>query len=122
MARRKSKGGLETTVEGIGKTLGQIAARLDSWRAERDTIAADIRHVLGAGQKMLSELGHSAKAAAAGVRFPRMSVSKSGRKKGYKMSVATRAKLRAAWVRRKAAATAALAQPKAPGAGAKKRR
>jgi hypothetical protein len=56
-------------------------------------------------QSMLSDLGDTASAAVTRVR-------RGGRQRGYKASATTRAKLRAAWKRRKAAAGGTVAPKK----------
>jgi ElaB/YqjD/DUF883 family membrane-anchored ribosome-binding protein len=102
VAKRRRKSGsptLNATAETLGTALGHLAAKLDAWKKQRAEIAAEIQHVASNAQKMLSDLGHTAGAAAQRVR-------KGGRPKGYKMSAATKAKLRAAWKRRKAAMAA----------------
>jgi ElaB/YqjD/DUF883 family membrane-anchored ribosome-binding protein len=98
---RTRKNRLDKAAIGIGRTLGHAAARLDEWRRQGDEIAAEIRHVVDTGSKMLSELGHSARTGTTAVRTAVREVRK-GRKKGFKMSEATKKKLRAAWKRRKA--------------------
>jgi ElaB/YqjD/DUF883 family membrane-anchored ribosome-binding protein len=91
---------LNRAAAGIGDALGQIAARVDSWKQQRSEIAAEIRKLLGTGQTLLRDLGHDASATFEAAR------RKGGRPKGYKMSEDTKRKLRAAWKRRKAAAAA----------------
>jgi len=105
MARRKPQRGskgLNATAENIGAALGHVAARLDSWKRQRAEIAADIQKVLHSAQGMMGDLGDVAsRRASAILHVP--SRNKGGRPKGYKMSDATKRKLRAAWKRRKAA-------------------
>jgi hypothetical protein len=125
MAKRDSS--LNSTAESIGVALGQVAARLDKWKADRASISADIQKVLGAAQTMLSDLGDAAltgvrrgrRGEAEFVAAPPPPRNKGGRPKGYKMSAATKAKLRAAWKRRKGAVTRAKAGAGAARAGAK---
>jgi hypothetical protein len=88
---------VEITAQNIGTTLGRVAAKLDSWKRQRAEIAAELNRVVAAAQRMLSHLGPDGTGSPA-------AVNRGGRKKGYRMSAATRAKLRAAWQRRKAAA------------------
>lgn len=95
MARKKSP--LVNTAESIGAALGQVMGKLDAWKKQRAEIAADIQQVLRSAQTILAELGETTDVAFARAR-------KSGRRKGYVMSADTKAKLRAAWARRKAAA------------------
>ena len=89
---------MESTAEEIGAALGQVAARLEAWKNDRAAIAADIQALAKSAQGMLSDLGHRAESAVS-----RVAGNKGGRPKGYKISAATKAKLRAAWKRRKAA-------------------
>jgi hypothetical protein len=102
--RRRRSRVLTSTAEGIGKTLGKVAARLDAWKRERGEIAAQIQAVAKSAQAMLAELGSTAAEEFAQRRRSRR--RKGGRRKGYRMSEATKAKLRAAWRRRKAAKAA----------------
>jgi hypothetical protein len=104
---------MNRSAEDIGRALGRVQARLDAWRRQRDEIAAELRQVVSDGQAMLAELVGGVRrrgrrvAAAVGrpraVARPAAPVIKRGRPVGFKVSAATRAKLRAAWRRRKAA-------------------
>ena len=99
--RRGSKQ-LNATAESLGSALGHVAARLDAWKRQRVEIAADIQKLLHSAQGMLGDLGGAAtKRASAFLKTA--TPNKGGRPKGYKMSEATKRKLRAAWKRRKAA-------------------
>jgi hypothetical protein len=108
MAKRRGKGKqrgsdqLNATLEGIGTALGQAAARLDAWKKQRAEIAADLQRILGSAHRMLGDVGASAGRHTTTLLQP--AKNRGGRPKGYKMSAATKAKLRAAWKRRKAAA------------------
>ena len=95
MPRQRS--GLDMTAETLGAALGHVAAKIDAWRKDRTAIAADIQRVLNSANAMLGDLSETASSSFQMVR------NKGGRPKGYKMSAATKAKLRAAWKRRKAA-------------------
>ena len=88
---------LNATAESLGSALGLVAARLEKWKSERASIAADIQKLLSSASSMLGDLSDSASSGFSAAR------NKGGRPKGYKMSAATKAKLRAAWKRRKAA-------------------
>jgi hypothetical protein len=102
--RRGSKQ-LNATAESLGSALGHVAARLDAWKRQRAEIAADIQKLLHSAQGMLGDLGDQAtKRASAFLKTT--APNKGGRPKGYKMSEATKRKLRAAWKRRKAATAA----------------
>ena len=88
---------MNATAENVGAALGRVAARLDEWKSQRAEIASEIRRVLQQAHSLLGEMGESA---AGGFTAAK---NKGGRPKGYKMSEATKRKLRAAWKRRKAA-------------------
>jgi hypothetical protein len=95
---------LNSAAEGIGRTLGTLAAKLDRWKKQRAEIAVEIQAVAKSAQIMLAELGSTATDEFGRTRRGRR--RKGGRRKGYRMSEATKAKLRAAWRRRKAAKAA----------------
>ena len=95
--RRKSS--LDAAAETIGASLGHLAARLDSWNKQRAQLAGDITRLMNSARGYLGHLGHQDDGEY--VAPPRPPRNKGGRPKGYKMSAATRAKLRAAWKRRK---------------------
>lgn len=104
MAKKRSRGSssLNTTAENIGAALGHVAARLDAWKKQRAEIAADIHKVLRSAEALLGEIGVVGKSA--DIVIPSSGKRKGGRPKGYKMSAATKRKLREAWKRRKAEA------------------
>jgi hypothetical protein len=113
MARKSTRRGsatLNTTAESIGAALGLVAAKLDRWKAQRTEIAADIQKVLQSAQAMMGDLGEAAGRGAGA--FTGAASPKGGRPKGYKMSEATKRKLRAAWRRRKAAGARKTASPR----------
>ena len=91
----------------IGAALGSVADRIDAWKAQRDVLAAEVNALAKAAQAMMTTLVEGktdeTNRFLASARAPR---NKGGRLKGYKMSAATKAKLRAAWKKRKAAAKA----------------
>jgi hypothetical protein len=93
---------VDTTAENIGAALGRVAARLDSWKRQRTEIAGELNRVVAAAQRLLSHLGPEGAAGAAAAP------NRGGRKKGYKVSAATKAKLREAWEKRKAAGDAVV--------------
>jgi hypothetical protein len=93
---------------GIGTALGNVVSRIEDWRRQRDELAAEVRQVVTAGTQLLSELGHDANVRATEF-ISSVRKGKGGRPKGYKMSAATRRKLRQAWARRKAAGAAPAA-------------
>lgn len=81
MAKRKSKGG-RTQAASLGKSLHQVKSRLDSWRKERDELAAQLRGVIATGERMLAELGGSTAARvrrAGGARTGKRRLSPEGR-------------------------------------------
>jgi hypothetical protein len=96
------------TPENIGTALGQLANRIDAWKRQRDELIAEGERLASAAMGFVRDLRGT------GVPAGR-SIRKGGRPKGMKMSEETKAKLRAAWKRRKAA-KAAGAQTKAPDA------
>jgi hypothetical protein len=91
---------MNATAENVGAALGRVAARLDEWKAQRAAIAEEIRGVLSAAERLLGEIGDTG---GSGGSYAPERKNKGGRPKGYKMSEATKRKLRAAWKRRKAA-------------------
>jgi hypothetical protein len=93
--------GLHATAGTLGTALGRLQARVASLKQERAAITSDLQRLLQSAQTLLADLGHAGSVA---VAAPRRT---GGRPKGYKMSDETKAKLRAAWKRRKAAAARA---------------
>jgi ElaB/YqjD/DUF883 family membrane-anchored ribosome-binding protein len=89
---------LNSAAENIGTALGHVAARLDRWKKDQASISADLQSLLKSAQDVLGDLGGTAAKSFDQAR-------KGGRPKGYKTSPATKAKLRAAWERRKASST-----------------
>jgi hypothetical protein len=84
------------TPENIGVALGRLASRIDVWKRQRDELIAEGERLAGVALGFVKDLrGTNAPASGA--------ARKGGRPKGMKMSEETRAKLRAAWKRRKAA-------------------
>lgn len=112
MAKRRQVSARVSTegVKGLGDSLADVAALIEAWKRQREDIAAEVRAVFSRSQEFLRELGEGSEATVsvpAAVRPKR----KTGRPKGYKASAATKAKLRAAWKRRKAAIAAGMASP-----------
>jgi hypothetical protein len=54
--RRRTR--LDATAETIGTALAKIVNKVEQWRLTRDSLAAEVRDVVDAGNKMLAELGH----------------------------------------------------------------
>ena len=112
MARRKQGSDVLTSAAvGIGRTLGQVMARVEALKKERHVVAAELRRLVDTGQRLLRELGPGVEKQVGSTGAARggdadVVKSKGGRKKGFKVSAATKRKLREAWKRRKAAATA----------------
>jgi ElaB/YqjD/DUF883 family membrane-anchored ribosome-binding protein len=104
MFRRKRKSKLAETAEGIGRRLGRIAARLDSWKAERDLIASEVKNVVAAGQRMLADLGESAHEATAEIRSARKGLERVGSRMSAKARTAISDAQRKRWAFQKAAA------------------
>ena len=97
---RTSKRVATAVAVGVGAAFGKVVARIDRWNSERADIANDVRRLIADAQTLLKDVLHSPAPAVSASRK-----GKGGRPKGYKMSEATTAKLRAAWKRRKAAKT-----------------
>ena len=97
--RRVGKQAVTAVAMGVGSALGKVAARIDAWNSQRADIATDIQRLITDAQTLLKDVMRTPAPAVPGGRK-----GKGGRPKGYKMSAATKAKLRAAWKRRKAAA------------------
>jgi len=122
MAGRGKGTTIEHTAESIGSALGKVAAKFDAWSKQRAEIATELHKVMGAAQSMLGELK------SVDIRLPKMLGGKPrGRKPGFTLSPATRAKLRAAWAKRKAAeasggAAKSVAPAKAVAAKGRKKR
>ncbi len=112
MARTNPGTTIEHTAENIGAALGKVAAKFDAWSKQRSEIAKELHKVMGAAQAMLGELK------VGDLRLPKVLGGKPrGRKPGFTLSPATRAKLKAAWARRKAAAGTSDAPKKSAAAG-----
>ena len=105
-----------STPEDIGAALGRLANRIDAWKKQRDELIAEGERLIGAASEYVRDLRGERGRRGAG-KGARKGKGKGGRPRGMKMSEETKAKLRAAWKRRKAQmAQAAGATP------AKKRR
>jgi hypothetical protein len=98
---------LDQTAENIGAALGQVAAKLHSWKKQRTELVAEVAALAKAAQAMLTELGHPTRKSE-----PK---KKGGRQKGYVMPDETKAKLREAWARRKQTADRAVREHTKPG-------
>ena len=83
------------TPEDIGTALGRLANRIDQWKKQRDELIAEGEHLASVALGYVRDLR--------GETAPPVPRRRGGRPKGMKLSEETRAKLRAAWKRRKAA-------------------
>jgi hypothetical protein len=92
-----------SAAEGIGRTLGQLANRLDKLDKQRDAITARIQRLAHTGSEMFARLKRGAKADLAIARR----AAKRGRKAGFKMTAAARRKMSIAAKKRHAARRAA---------------
>ncbi len=104
----KGNGKLDISAERIGRLLGTVAGHVETWKQQRSAIEAEVRKFVRTSERLLRELGVGEPPAPAVRR--RWSRGRPGRPKGYTMSEETKAKLRAAWARRKAAAAKAAGQ------------
>ena len=91
------------TPENIGTALGQLANRIDAWKRQRDDLIAEGERLAGVALGFVQDLRGSKTPAPAPKSRP---ARKGGRPRGMKMSEETKAKLREAWKRRKAAGAA----------------
>ncbi len=98
MARRRRRTStLEKAGETVGRTLGHLAARWAALERQRTELAAELTRL---AKTMVGGRG----ARSGPPLIKELSRRRGGRPKGFKMSEATKRKLRAAWKRRKAAA------------------
>jgi hypothetical protein len=95
---------LNHSAQTIGTALGHVASRVDAWKQQRDELSSEIQKVLHSAQQLMIDLGHTSVVTKGAAALQQLVERKGGRPKGYKMSEATKAKLRAAWKRRKSAA------------------
>ena len=101
MAKRRGNSTLNHTAEAIGASLGKLARRVDTLKVQRNQLASDIHRLLVSARGMLSHGGVPDDTEF--VMPPPSPKNKGGRSRGYKVSAATKAKLRAAWERRRTA-------------------
>ncbi|MFO7303067.1 MAG: hypothetical protein DIU54_011685 [Acidobacteriota bacterium] len=87
------------TPEDIGAALGRLANRIDEWKKQREALLAEGERLVAVAMSYVQELR--------GEVGPAPARRRGGRPKGMKLSEETRAKLRAAWKRRKARMAAA---------------
>lgn len=88
------------TPENIGTALGQLANRIDHWKRQREELITEGERLAGVALGFVRDLR------GAGTPPAQRPARKGGRPRGMKMSEETKAKLRAAWKRRKAAQAA----------------
>ena len=87
------------TPENIGAALGQLANRIDAWKRQRDELITEGERLAGVALGFVRDL----RGTGAPDPGPAAAQRRGGRPKGMKMSEETKAKLREAWKRRKAA-------------------
>ena len=105
MAKRKRRpSAMVSTAEGIGRTLGQLANRLDALHKQRDAITARIQQLAHTGSEVFARLKRGAETDLVAVRR----TVKRERKAGFKMSAGARRKMSIAAKKRHAARRAAL--------------
>jgi len=80
----------------IAEALGELSKKVNSWKEERAVMTRELHRLAELTGAMLRELGEPPSTA---TRAP--GARRGGRPRGYRTSAATRAKLRAAWRRRK---------------------
>ncbi len=95
------------TAKALGVALDHIGERVAAWRQQHAQIVSEIRLIVDRASKMLADVGEHVAPSRTGAPRAR----RGGRPKGYRISEATRAKLRAAWARRKAGGAGASAAP-----------
>ena len=98
MVKHNDTEGNTSATDILDRELDQLVVRFEGFRQQKQEIAAAVRRLLLKGHDLLEKLGEEYDTA------ERSNRRRGGRPKGYKMSPETRAKLRAAWKRRKAAA------------------
>lgn len=91
-----AKGKAVPNSENIASALGDLSKKVDSWKQQRASIVAEAKRLATLANSLLEDLGVES--------GPQARAHRGGRPRGYRTSAATRAKLRAAWRRRKAAA------------------
>jgi hypothetical protein len=106
MAKKNTTGAKSSD---IAAALGELSKKVTSWKEQRAAMIRELRRLSELTDAMRRELGDAAPAAPPAAR-------RGGRPRGYRTSAATRAKLRAAWKRRKDRAAAAAGKPAKPAA------
>lgn len=96
-----------STPEDIGAALGRLANRIDAWKKQREELIAEGERLIDAASEYVRDLRGQRGGRRAGKSARK---GKGGRPKGMKMSEETKAKLRAAWKRRKAQAAQAAGE------------
>jgi hypothetical protein len=95
-----STGASTSTAKALGATLDHIGERVAAWRQQHAQIVSEIRLIVDRASKMLADVGEHVVPSRTSTSAPART-RRGGRPKGYRISEATRAKLRAAWARRK---------------------
>ncbi len=86
----------------LGRMLGQAAARVDYWKAQREAIRGDLEKIVAAANQMLEELGGAARTG----RRASKQAGRAVRKAGRRVTATARARMSAAarkrWARERA--------------------
>jgi len=103
MAKRtKSTTRADQTAEQLGRLLGQVAARVDYWKAQRESIRGDLTKIVATANELLEELGGAART---GKRAGKQA-GRAVRKAGRRVTATARARMSAAarkrWARERA--------------------
>ena len=97
MAKRTD--GLTKTARFVGGSLGTIVGRIEKLYKQRDKVAAEIHHLTNAASHALASMREGARHEAQ-VFQTAVAKGKPGRRGGFKMSKAARAKISAAQKKR----------------------
>jgi hypothetical protein len=115
-----------STAKTLGVALDHIGERVAAWRQQHAQIVAEIRLVVDRASKMLADVGEAvtmpSRARTSASTSAPARARRGGRPKGYRISEATRAKLRAAWARRKAASGGGAASSATPARKGRRKR
>jgi len=90
------------TAEQLGRLLGQVAARVDYWKAQREALRGDLTKIVDTANELLEELGGAARTGQRAGRQAGRAVKKAGRR----VTATARARMSAAarkrWARERA--------------------
>ena len=104
MAKKNTTGASSSD---IAAALGELSKKVTSWKEQRAVMIRELRRLSELTDAMRRELGDAEPVATPAAR-------RGGRPRGYRTSAATRAKLRAAWKRRKDRAAGAAGRTGKP--------